>query len=156
MKRSSSHRALVHARTAAMGCVVLLLLVAGVRSSWDAAQHVVLSKGREHGSMTVTGCGAEVCTGPFVPSGEAVGRARVSVEKSVGARRGDRFPVVVRPGTDEVVRAGVPGFLLAWVPLGGALLLAALVIGGGMRLSRVAWGTGIAGVVLLVSVFFAL
>lgn len=156
MKRSSSHRALVHARTAAMGCVVLLLLVAGVRSSWDVAQHIVLGKGREHGSMTVTGCGADVCAGPFTPSGQAVARARVTVEKSVGARRGDRFPVVVRPGSDDVVRAGVAGFLHAWVPLGGALVLAGLVIGGGMRLPRVAWGTGIAGAVLLVAVFFAL
>jgi len=156
MKRSSSHRVLTHARTAAMGCVVLLLLVSGVRSSWEAAHHIVLAKGREHGTMTVTGCGAEVCTGPFEPSGQAGARARVSVEKSVGARRGDRFEVVVRPGSDEVVRAGVAGFLLAWVPLGGALLLAALVIGGGMRLPRVAWGAGTAGAVLLVAVFFAL
>ncbi|WP_406450987.1 hypothetical protein OG782_14560 [Streptomyces sp. NBC_00876] len=156
MKASSSHRALHYGRSAALGCVVLLLLVAGVLSSWDTAHHIVLAKGREHGTMAVTGCGAEVCTGPFAPSDGAAARSRVSVEKSVAARKGDRFPVVVKPGTDDVVRTGTPGFLYAWVPLGGALLLAALVIGGGLRLTRTAWGTGIAGGVLLVAAFIAL
>ncbi|MFJ9681102.1 hypothetical protein ACIRP2_24065 [Streptomyces sp. NPDC101194] len=156
MKRSSSHRALVHARSAALGCVVLLLLVAGVYASWSSAHHIVLAKGREHGTMTVTGCGADVCTGPFAPSGQAAARSRVTIDKSVAVRRGDRFPVVVKPGTNDVVRTGTPGFLHAWVPLGGALVLAALIIGGGLRMSRTAWGTGIAGAVLLVATFFAL
>ncbi|MFJ1927137.1 MULTISPECIES: hypothetical protein [unclassified Streptomyces] len=156
MKRSSSRRVLHHGRTAALGCVVLLLLVAGVLASWDSAQHIVLAKGREHGTMTVTGCGSEVCTGPYVPSDDGSGRSRVSVDKSVAAKKGDRFPVVVKPGTFEVVRTGTPGLLHAWVPLGGALVLAALVIGGGMRLPRIAWGAGIAGAVLLVATFFAL
>ncbi|MFF8611621.1 hypothetical protein [Streptomyces sp. NPDC015350] len=156
MKRSSSPRALVHVRNAAMGCVVLLLLVAGVWTSWDTAHHIVLSKGREHGTMTVTGCGADLCTGPFAPSGQAAARSRVVVEKSVAARRGDRFSVVVKPGTDDVVRTGTAGFLHAWVPLGGALLLAGLIIGGGLRLPRIAWGAGIAGAVLLAATFFAL
>ncbi|MEU9318588.1 hypothetical protein [Streptomyces sp. NPDC048295] len=156
MKRSSSHRALVYGRNAAMGCVVLLLLVAGVLSSWNEAQHIVLAKGREHGTMTVTGCGTDVCTGPFSPSGQATARSRVTVDRSVAARRGDRFPVVVKPGTDDVVRTGTPGFLHAWVPLGGALVLAGLVIGGGLRMSRTGWCTGIAGAVLLVATFFAL
>ncbi|MFF8713552.1 hypothetical protein ACF07T_19275 [Streptomyces sp. NPDC015184] len=156
MKRSSSPRALVYARNAAMGCVVLLLLVAGVWTSWDTAHHIVLSKGREHGTMTVTGCGADLCTGPFAPSEQAAARSRVVVEKSVAARRGDRFSVVVKPGTDDVVRTGTAGFLHAWVPLGGALLLAGLIIGGGLRLPRIAWGAGIAGAVLLAATFFAL
>ncbi|WNI24350.1 hypothetical protein [Streptomyces sp. ITFR-16] len=156
MKPSSSPRALQYARSAALGCVVLLLLVAGVLSSWDSAHHIVLAKGREHGTMTVTGCGSEVCTGSFTPSDGAAARSRVSVDRSVAARKGDRFPVVVKPGTDDVVRTGAPGFLHAWVPLGGALVLAALVIGGGLRMTRTAWGTGIAGGVLLVATFIAL
>ncbi|WP_328888645.1 hypothetical protein [Streptomyces sp. NBC_00316] len=156
MKRSTSHRALLYGRSAALGCVVLLLLVAGVLSSWSSAQHIVLAKGREHGTMTVTGCGADVCTGSFAPADDATARARVRVEKSVAVRKGGRYPVVVKPGTDVVVRTGLPGFLHAWVPLGGALLLAALVIGGGLRLTRTAWGTGIAGAVLLVATFIAL
>lgn len=156
MKRSSSQRALHYGRNAALGGVVLLLLVAGVLSSWDTAHHIVLAKGREHGTMTVTGCGSEVCTGPYTPADDGSGRSRVTVEKSVAAKKGDRFPVVVKPGTFEVVRTGTPGFLHAWVPLGGALVLAALVIGGGLRLPRIAWGAGIAGAVLLVATFFAL
>ncbi|GAA3484066.1 MULTISPECIES: hypothetical protein [Streptomyces] len=156
MKRSTSHRALLYGRSAALGCVVLLLLVAGVLSSWSSAQHIVLAKGREHGAMAVTGCGADVCTGPFTPAEHATARPRVTIERSVAVKKGDRFPVVVKPGTDEVVRTGVPGFLHSWVPLGGALLLAALIIGGGLRLTRTAWGTGIAGAVLLVATFIAL
>ncbi|MFD7868430.1 hypothetical protein [Streptomyces sp. NPDC059783] len=156
MKRSSSLRVLSYARGAGVLCVVALLLVAGVWSSWDSAHHIVLSKGREHGTMTVTGCGEEVCTGPFAPSEGAAARSRVSIEQSVAARKGDRFSVVVRPGTDEVVRTGTAGFLHAWVPLGGALVLAALVIGGGLRWTRVAWGAGAAGGALLLASFIAL
>ncbi|WP_327245951.1 hypothetical protein [Streptomyces sp. NBC_01320] len=156
MKRSTSHRALLYGRSAALGCAVLLLLVAGVLSSWSSAQHIVLAKGREHGTMAVTGCGADVCTGPFAPAEHATARSRVTIERSVAVKKGDRFPVVVKPGTDEVVRTGMPGFLHSWVPLGGALLLAALIIGGGLRLTRTAWGTGIAGAVLLVATFIAL
>ncbi|OKJ70404.1 hypothetical protein [Streptomyces sp. CB02460] len=156
MKRNPSHRALVYGRSAALGLVVVVLLVAGVLTSWDAAHHIVLAKGREHGTMTVTGCGDDLCTGSFAPVDGAAARSRVSVDSSVAARKGDRFPVVVKPGTDEVVRTGTPGFLYAWVPLGGALVLAALVIGGGLRLTRTAWGTGIAGGVLLVAAFIAL
>ncbi|MGW1124963.1 hypothetical protein AMK18_27030 [Streptomyces sp. CB01249] len=156
MKRNPSHRALLYGRSAALGLVVVVLLVAGVLTSWDAAHHIVLAKGREHGTMTVTGCGDDVCTGSFAPGDGAAARSRVSVDSSVAARKGDRFPVVVKPGTDDVVRTGAPGFLHAWVPLGGALVLAALVIGGGLRLTRTAWGTGIAGGVLLVAAFIAL
>ncbi|GAA2961479.1 hypothetical protein GCM10020227_31250 [Streptomyces flavovirens] len=80
----------------------------------------------------------------------------MTIERSVAVRKGDRFPVVVKPGTGEVVRTGVPGFLHAWVPLGGALVLSALVLAGGMRLTRTAWGAGVAGAALLAATFFAL
>ncbi|MCX4964202.1 hypothetical protein OHA98_05095 [Streptomyces sp. NBC_00654] len=156
MKRSSPHRAILFGRLAAMGLVALLLLVAGAWSSWNTAHHVVLSKGREHGTLTVTGCGEEWCTGPYEPDAKSPDRSRLTVEKSVAAKKGDRFPVVVKPGTDAAVRVGTAGFLHAWMPLGGSLLLAALVIGGGLRLSRTAWGFGTAGAVLLVATFVAL
>ncbi|MFD6274313.1 hypothetical protein ACFWFI_01755 [Streptomyces sp. NPDC060209] len=156
MKRSSSHRLLTHGRTFAAGCVVLLLLFAGVWASWDNAHHIVLAKGREHGTMAVTACGEDACTGSFSPDADSRKRASVTIERSVAARKGDRFPVVVKPGSGEVVRTGTPGFLHSWVPLGGALVLAATVIGGGMRLTRTAWGTGIAGAVLLTATFVAL
>ncbi|MFJ6855351.1 hypothetical protein ACIQM3_33330 [Streptomyces sp. NPDC091271] len=156
MKRSSSHRLVAHGRTFAAGCVVLLLLVAGVWSSWESAHHIVLAKGREHGSMAVTSCGEDACTGSFSPDASSQERSEVTIERSVAAKKGARFPVVVKPGTGEVVRTGMPGFLHAWVPLGGALVLAALVIAGGMRLTRTAWGTGVAGAVLLLATFIAL
>ncbi|MEV0023037.1 hypothetical protein AB0H45_12570 [Streptomyces atroolivaceus] len=156
MKRSSSHRLLAHGRTFLAGCVVLLLLVAGVWSSWDSAHHIVLAKGREHGTMTVTACGEDACTGSFSPDADSVKRSVVTIERSVAVEKGDRFPVVVKPGSGYVVRTGTPGFLHAWVPLGGALVLAALVIGGGMRLTRTAWGAGVAGAALLTATFVAL
>ncbi|MCX5412032.1 hypothetical protein [Streptomyces sp. NBC_00059] len=156
MKRSSSHRMLAHGRTFAAGCVVLLLLVAGVWASWDTAHHIVLAKGREHGTMAVTECGEDACSGSFSPDADSQDRSVVTIERSVAAQKGDRFPVVVKPGTGDVVRTGVPGFLHAWVPLGGALLMAALMIGGGLRLTRTAWGTGTAGAVLLMATFIAL
>ncbi|MFD3654156.1 hypothetical protein ACTU45_26880 [Streptomyces sp. 24-1644] len=156
MKRSSSHRLVAHGRVVAAGCVVLLMLVAGAWTSWNTAYHVVLSKGREHGTLTVTGCGDTSCTGPYVPDRDSPPRSRVTIAKSVAVEKGDRFPVVVKPGTGEAVRTGTPGFLHAWVPFGGALLLSALLIGGGLRLPRVAWGAATAGAVLLTATFFAL
>ncbi|QNE76885.1 hypothetical protein F0344_21730 [Streptomyces finlayi] len=156
MKRSSSHRLVSHGRIAAAGCIVLLMLVAGVWSSWNTAHHVVLSKGREHGTMTVTGCGETACAGSYVPDRDSPQRARVTIVKSVAAEKGDRFPVVVKPGTGEVVRTGTAGFLHAWVPFGGALLLSALLIAGGLRMPRAAWGTAAAGAALLTATFLAL
>ncbi|MEV1045299.1 hypothetical protein [Streptomyces sp. NPDC049916] len=156
MKRSSSQRVVLAGRRFAMGLVALVLLVAGVWSSWDAAHHIVLAKGREHGTVTVTECGGERCTGRYEPDATSPARARVTVERSVAAEEGDRFPVVVKPGTDVVIRTGVPGFLHAWMPFGGAMVLAALVIGGGLRMPRTAWGAGVAGAALLVATFVAL
>ncbi|WP_274559422.1 hypothetical protein [Streptomyces spiramyceticus] len=150
-------QALLYARRAAMAGVALLLLVAGVRSSWGAAQHVMLSKGREHGTLTVAKCGDETCTGPYVPADPAAAdRSPVTIDRSVGTKKGAKFPVVLKPGTSEAVRAGAPGILHAWIPLGGALLLAALVIAGGLRLTRLAWGAALAGGALLTASFFAL
>jgi hypothetical protein len=156
MKRSSSRRVLAHGRVFAAGCVVLLLLVAGVWSSWSSVHHIVLAKGREHGTMAVKACGEDVCSGSFTADAESQDRSAVTIRRSVAVEEGARFPVVVKPGTGEVVRTGTPGLLHAWVPLGGALVLAAPVIGGGMRRSRTAWGAGIAGAVLLTATFIAL
>ncbi|WP_411082594.1 hypothetical protein [Streptomyces sp. cmx-18-6] len=156
MKRSSSQRAALVGRRTVMGLVALVLLVAGVWSSWATAHHVVLAKGREHGTLTVTECGRETCTGRYEPDAASPARARVTVERSVAAEKGDRIPVVVKPGTDAVVRTGAPGFLHAWMPLGGAMVLAGFVIGGGLRMTRTAWGVGTAGATLLVATFVAL
>ncbi|MEV0965370.1 MULTISPECIES: hypothetical protein [unclassified Streptomyces] len=156
MKRNSSGRILDHGRRVSMGAVALLLLVAGFWSSWGTAQHVLLSKGREHGRLTVADCGETVCTGPFDPEGPGGERTGMAIERSVAVSEGARLDVVVKPGTDEAVRAGWPGALHAWLPLGGALLLAACVVGGGLRMPRTAWATAAAGGALLMGAFFAL
>lgn len=149
-------RLLLYGRRAAMACVAALLLVAGFWSSWGTAQHVLLAKGREHGTLTVAGCGTDTCTGPYDPEGSAAPRTGMTIEKSIAVKKGAKLPVVVKPGTEEVVRTGTAGALHAWLPFGGALLLAALVIGGGLRLTRLAWATAAAGGALLVGAFFAL
>nr|WP_186357173.1 hypothetical protein [Streptomyces sp. SLBN-118] len=139
-----------------MAGVALLLIVAGFWSSWGDAQHVLLAKGREHGTLTVADCGEKTCTGPYDPEGTPAPRKGMTIEKSVAVKKGEKLPVVVKPGTDEVVRTGWAGALHAWLPMGGALLLAALVIGGGLRLTRLAWATAAAGGALLAGAFFAL
>ncbi|MEU0373341.1 hypothetical protein ABZ070_24345 [Streptomyces sp. NPDC006283] len=155
-KRNSSGRMLVHARNAATALVALLLLLAGFWSSWGTAQHILLSKGREHGTLTVARCDENVCTGPYAPTAPARDRADVTIEKTVAVRKGQTLAVVLKPGTAEAVRTGPAGGLHAWLPLGGALLLAALVIGGGLRLTRLAWGTAFVGGALLTASFLAL
>lgn len=139
-----------------MALVALLLVVAGTWSSWGTAQHVLLSKGREHGTLTVTGCNEETCSGRYVPATPPSQHTTLSIAHSVAAGKGQKLPVVVKPGTAEAVRTGWAGGLHAWVPLGGALLLASLVIGGGLRMTRTAWSLAAAGGVLLLGTFFAL
>ncbi|MET7615872.1 hypothetical protein [Streptomyces sp. NPDC005408] len=153
---SNRTRMLLYGRRAAMACVAALLIVAGFWSSWGDAQHVLLAKGREHGTLTVADCGEKTCTGPYDPEGTAAPRKGMTIEKSVAVTKGAKLPVVVKPGTDELVRTGTAGVLHAWLPMGGALLLAALVIGGGLRLNRIAWATAAAGGALLVGAFLAL
>ncbi|MFG3497869.1 hypothetical protein [Streptomyces sp. NPDC047928] len=153
MKRTS---VLPVARNAAMALVALLLVVAGVWASWGSAQHVLLSKGREHGVLTVTGCGDEVCTGRFDPEGAPGPRTDMRIARSVAVEKGGRYAVVVKPDSRDLVRTGWAGGLHAWLPLGGALLLASLVVGGGLRLTRVAWVSGAAGGALLLGAFLAL
>ncbi|MEV6313901.1 hypothetical protein [Streptomyces sp. NPDC051776] len=130
--------------------VVLLLLAAGVWSSWNTAQHVMLTKGRERGTVTIARCDAERCTGSFAPADDAgTERPRVSIDKSVTHRTGERLLVAVKPGTNEVVRTGWAGVLYAWVPLAGAFLLAALVMAGGLRMRRTAWAIALLGLAQL-------
>ncbi|MDA4892780.1 hypothetical protein PFZ55_38540 [Streptomyces sp. MS2A] len=153
---SASSALLTFGRVAAMGTVTALILIAGVWASWGTAQHVLLTKGREQGTVRVTRCGGGVCSGPYSPvSAGSQARERVVIEDSVAVAKGRTYSVVVKPGGDEVVRSGPAGVLYAWVPLGGALLLASVVVAGGLRRTRVAWGMAGAGVVLLTAAFFA-
>jgi hypothetical protein len=155
--RPSAGSALRFGRLAAMGTVAVLLLIAGVWASWGTAQHVMLTKGRERGTMTVTRCADDRCTGSYAPvSAGSTARERVTISSTVVVDKGETYAVVVKPGSDEVVRTGPGGLLYAWVPLGGALLLASLVVAGGLRLPRLAWLLGGAGLTLLTAAFVAL
>lgn len=144
-------------RRAAMGGLAVLLLVAGVWASWGTAQHVMLGDEREQGTMRVTRCSSDTCVGSYVPSTDGFQpRDRVEIDRSIAEKKGARIPVAVKPGTSEVVRTGGPGFLHAWLPLGGALLLAAVVVAGGLRLRRAAWTLAVAGGTLVTASFVTL
>ncbi|GHE00685.1 hypothetical protein [Streptomyces alanosinicus] len=155
--RRASVTALHFGRVAAMGSLAALILFAGVWGSWGTAQHVMLAKGREAGTVRVTRCAGDTCTGPFTPTSDgARARARVELAQSVAVRKGQTYDVVLKPGTSDAVRSGPAGILYAWVPFGGALLLASVVVAGGMRLTRVAWVLGLSGAGLLTAAFVAL
>jgi hypothetical protein len=152
--RQASVAALRFGRLAAMGTVAALILIAGVWASWGTAQHVMLTKGRESGTIKVTRCGDDTCTGPYTPISEgSKARAEVVIEKTVAVKKGQTYTVVVKPSSDDVVRSGPAGILYAWVPLGGALLLASVVVAGGLGRTRGAWVMVGAGVVLLTAAF---
>ncbi|MFD5075872.1 hypothetical protein [Streptomyces sp. NPDC058371] len=155
--RQSASTALRFGRLAAMGTVAALILVAGVWGSWGTAQHVMLTKGREQGTMAVTTCGEDTCAGPYTPtSAGSRARARVVIERSVAVHKGQTYTVAVKPGSSHVVRTGPAGLLYAWVPLAGALLLASVVVAGGLRLTRAAWLMAGVGVAFLTATFLAL
>ncbi|MFI2379580.1 hypothetical protein ACH5AO_31675 [Streptomyces sp. NPDC018964] len=143
-------------RFAAMGTVVALILIAGVWASWGTAQHAMLTKGRERGTVTVARCGAATCTGSYAPlSPGSQPRAEVVLEGSVAVVEGRTYTVVLKPGGTDAVRAGPAGVLYAWVPLGGALLLASVVVAGGLLRTRVAWVMALSGAALLTAAFLA-
>ncbi|MEU5753189.1 hypothetical protein [Streptomyces sp. NPDC047829] len=154
--RQASSALLRIGRIAAMGAVTVVILIAGVWASWGTAQHVLLTKGREQGTVEVTRCGGGVCSGPYAPvSAGSQARGRVVLEDSVAVRQGRTYSVVMKPGSDDAVRSGPAGVLYAWVPLGGALLLASVVVAGGLRRTRAAWVMAGAGVALLTAAFVA-
>ncbi|WP_030242745.1 MULTISPECIES: hypothetical protein [unclassified Streptomyces] len=152
--RQASSVALRFGRFVAMGTVAVLILVAGVWASWGTAQHVMLTKGRERGAVEVARCGAETCWGRYAPLSEgSQPRARVVLEKSVAVERGRTYTVVLKPGSDDAVRSGPAGVLYSWIPLGGALLLASVVVAGGLLRTRAAWVMALSGVALLTAAF---
>ncbi|WAZ22256.1 hypothetical protein STRCI_003497 [Streptomyces cinnabarinus] len=157
MSSQGAVSALRFGRVAAMGTVATLILIAGVWASWGTAQHVMLTKGRESGTVTVTRCAGDVCTGSYTPvSRGSQPRDRVSIEHTAAVRKGQTYTVVVKPGSDDVVRSGPAGVLYAWVPLGGALLLASVVVAGGLRHTRAAWALAGTGIALLTGAFLTM
>ncbi|MEV7736954.1 hypothetical protein AB0O75_33515 [Streptomyces sp. NPDC088921] len=154
--RQTSVAALRFGRLASMGVVAVLILIAGVWASWGSAQYVMLTKGRERGTIEVTRCSEDACTGPYTPlSHGSRARARAVIENTVAVRKGQTYGVVVKPGSDDVVRSGPAGVLYSWVPMGGALLLASVVVAGGLRRTRAAWVLAGSGITLLTAAFVA-
>ncbi|MEU1080356.1 hypothetical protein ABZ368_08915 [Streptomyces sp. NPDC005908] len=157
VRSSRGGSALRFGRYAAMGTVAVLILIAGVWASWGTAQHVMLTKGRERGTVEVTRCADDGCSGPYAPlSPGSQPRAKVVLDDSVAVEKGRTYTVVLKPGGREAVRAGPAGILYAWVPLGGALLLASVVVAGGLLRTRLAWLMALAGAGVLTAAFVAL
>ncbi|MCX4859611.1 hypothetical protein [Streptomyces canus] len=152
--RQASVAALRFGRLASMGAVAVLILIAGVWASWGSAQYVMLTKGRERGTVEVARCAQDVCSGPYTPlSHGSQARGRVDIEETVAVRKGQTYTVVVKPGSADVVRSGPAGVLYSWVPMGGALLLASVVVAGGLRRTRFAWVLAGSGIALLTAAF---
>lgn len=152
--RQASAVVLRWGRVVTAGVVVALVLIAGVWASWGSAQYVMLTKGREQGTVRVSRCGADVCWGRYTPlSVGSVARERVVIAHTVAVRGGGTYDVVVKPDGDEVVRSGPAGVLYAWVPMGGALLLASVVVAGGLRRARAGWVLAGLGAALLTAAF---
>ncbi|GAA0481820.1 hypothetical protein [Streptomyces olivaceiscleroticus] len=163
-KRSRTRRAgesafgvLLVLKNALMALLALLLVVAGAWTSWSTAQYAMLVQAKERGTMTVAACDDDRCWGPYAPTGgDGQRRAKVVLAETAAPEKGRRVEVTVEPDSDRAVRTGPGGILYAWVPLGGALLLASLVVAGGLRMRRTAWAVGLSGVALLVAAFFTL
>ncbi|NLU69975.1 hypothetical protein [Streptomyces sp. HNM0574] len=154
-KRSRTRRAgeglfgvLLLAKALLMALIALMLVCAGLWTSWRAAEPAMF--GERTGTVRIEDCGGDVCTGRYFP-GDATGgappeeRHEVTIGESVSGRPGETLEVALRPGTNEVVRRDMAGVLYAWVPFGGSLLLASLVVAGGLRMRRTAWSMGLLG-----------
>ncbi|MCK1796841.1 hypothetical protein MTQ01_12605 [Streptomyces sp. XM4193] len=152
----SAYGALLLGRNILIGLVAVVLLVAGVWTSWDNAQHAMFPKDGNTGTMTVEACSDGRCSGPFVSESGGSAPSEVRINESATRDLGDTLAVSIKPGTDEVVRTGAGGILHSWIPFGGALALAAVVVGGGLRMKRTGWTLGVSGIALMVGAFVAL
>lgn len=140
-----------------MGAVAVLILVSGVWRSWGTAQYAMLPQGRERGTVAVTSCGERACEGAYTPvSPGSRPRSEVVLENTAAVAEGRSYSVVVKPDGNEVVRSGSAGVLYAWVPLGGSLLLASVVVADGLLRTRLGWVMGVSGMVLLTAAFLVL
>jgi hypothetical protein len=143
------------AKAAFVGAFVVMLVAAGAWTSWNGSQDTFRDD-REQGTLLVESCRGDACSGVFQPLAGGSARAGITIEKAVVDGPGQTLAVAVRPGTKTVVRTGPAGVLHAWVPLGGALLLASLVLAGGLGLRRTGVGMALAGGLLVAGAFVAL
>lgn len=143
------------AKVVLIGALVVFVVAAGAWKAWNESQDRFRDD-REQGTLLVKSCVKDVCTGIFVPSAGGAARGGLSIDRAVTHRTGERLAVAVRPGTDTVVRTGPAGVLHAWVPFGGALLMASLVMAGGLGLRRTGLGVAVAGAALVIGAFVAL
>ena len=120
-----------------LGLLTLLIVVGGVLGSWDTARDAMSPGDLPQGRLTLAACSDDACTGVFEPSG-----ATVALVQPIAREPGETLDVAVYEDTGEAIRTGLPGVLYSWLPLMGALLLASVVIAGGLRMYRVAAATG--------------
>jgi hypothetical protein len=145
------------ARLLLVWAVVLVLLGAAGWVGWRDGGDSVLGS-RERGTLTVDSCTSQLCLGSFVPDAPDGSSRVLSIGRTAlphGGATGERLAVAIRPGKSEAVRLGWPGLLHAWIPLGGALLLSAVVLRVGLRLRRTAVVSALLGVAVLAGAFVA-
>jgi hypothetical protein len=155
VKRSRARRAgesmfgaLLLLRNILLGLVSLLLLVVGGWTSWDTAGPALT--GDQRGTVRIAKCTGDKCSGTFSPAGYGASPVKnVTISESVSGVVGERLQVALRPGTKEAVRTGPSGAIHGAVPFGGSLVLAALVVAGGMRWRRTGVVLGSLGVALV-------
>ncbi|MEO3750381.1 hypothetical protein [Streptomyces sp. B6B3] len=164
----SAFGALLLVRLTFLGLLALLVVGAGAWASWDTARHAMVADGQQRGTLTLRACDREVCVGSFEPAGRD-GEAGTAPEdavlrETIGLEPGQELPVALVPApaepadpaaasAREAVRTGAAGVLYAWLPLTGGLLLASLVLAGGLRLYRTAWATAGLALTLLTTTF---
>jgi hypothetical protein len=154
-KRSRTRRAgesmfgaLLLTRNIVLTLAAAFLVVVGGWTSWQTAGPALTSEVR--GTVRIAACGEETCSGTFLPTTGGDTRPRkASIAESASGTTGERLQVALVPGTKKVVRTGPSGALYGAVPLGGSLVLAALVFVGGMRMKRTALVLGLLGAALM-------
>lgn len=139
-----------------MALLAVLLVVAGVWTSWATARPAMFEEAGERGTFTVQRCEDDLCRGVFAPDDGGERREGVSISASVASQGEERLRVAFLPERQEAVRTDPAGVLYAWVPLAGGLLLASLVLAGGLRMRRTAWVAGVLGAGMMVGAFVLL
>jgi hypothetical protein len=155
VRRSRARRAgesafgmLLLLRNMLLALITLVLLSAGVWQSWDTAWPAIT--GHQRGTVKITSCRGDDCTGPFTAStGARGGLDKARIAESVSGHTGRTIEVARRPGTTRVVRTGPAGVLYGCVPFGGAMLLASVVVAGGLRMRRTGLTLGLLGAAVM-------